>query len=82
MDVDEVEAVFGPGHRIASITIELTRDAPTEGAMREAFPWMNDLSRRGVLLDGQKSHTILTDYPLANKLGVGSFTREVVHDPQ
>ena len=73
VDVDEVEAVFGPGHRIASITIELTRDAPTEGAMREAFPWMNDLSRRGVLLDGQKSHTIFTDYPLANKLGVGSF---------
>lgn len=76
VDPDAAEDVFGPGYALKAVTIELTDDPPTEGAMREAFPWLVDLWRAGTLLDGQTVHTVYTDNDLANMLGPRSFTMD------
>ena len=74
VDPDDLAATFGPGYRLKALTIAITNDPPTEGAMVDAFPWLDDLD--GKRLDGGAYGLETTSNLLANDLGRGSFTQQ------
>jgi hypothetical protein len=75
VDPADLAASFGPGVRLKSVTLEVTDEAVTEGAVEAVLEWLNEI--RPNQLDGQKYETLGAKYPLANSLGVGWFSTEV-----
>ena len=68
---DHFEELFGQGVRLKSVTIEMT-DEKITWSIAQRLPWLEHYHDK--LLDGQTTHTIDTNYPLANSLGSGSFS--------
>ncbi len=46
VDPDDLAATFGPGHRIAAVELELTGEAPTDGAVEKVLGWIGSLKGR------------------------------------
>jgi hypothetical protein len=51
---DDLSPPLDPGARVVSLTIEMTRDPPTTGAVEAMLPWSRSQSG---YLDGDKYHT-------------------------
>ena len=68
---DHFEELFGQGVRLKSVTIEMT-DEKITWSIAQRLPWLSQYFDK--TLDGQTTHTIDTNYPLANSLGSGSFS--------
>lgn len=75
VDPADLAASFGPGVRLKAVTLEVTDEAVTVGAVGAVAGWLNEI--RPNQLDGQRYETLGAKYPLANSLGVGWFSTEV-----
>jgi hypothetical protein len=68
---EDFEAVFGPGVRLQSVTMETT-DAPITRGIAQHLPWLDALAKRGGSIDG--SFAANSNDPL-NNLGALSFRK-------
>jgi hypothetical protein len=71
----DLAAVFGEGVRLKEVTLEITREAVTEGRVEGVLGWLSDLWPNQ--LDGENSRTIYTDNRFANSLSTSDFSTEV-----
>ena len=71
--VDEFEALFGPGVRLKSITLEITDDPVTWGKVDAHLKWLAVLQHKKARLSGSTNIAITTNN-LADNLGAGSFS--------
>lgn len=75
VDPGNLAAVFGEGVRLKAVTLEMTDEAVTGGRVEGVLGWLEDVWPN--TLDGQRFHTIRTEYPLANSLSANSFSTEI-----
>ena len=74
VDPDDLAATFGPGYRLASVTLEITDEAVTEGRVQSVLGWLDTLWPNR--LDGQRYEMISAKNRFANSIGTGSFSTE------
>ena len=68
---DDLEASFGEGYNLNSITLEITDEEISKEGIELFFPWLNEYySRR---LDGNRFGTVSTNNKFANSLSSGAF---------
>lgn len=70
---DRMAELFGKGVKLRDITLEITREPMTK-MIAQILPWLSDYYDQ--LLDGNTIHTTKSAYPLANRLGSGSFSTD------
>lgn len=74
VDPYNLEASFGPGYRLKSMTMSITDEPVTKGRVKAVLEWLERYySKR---LDGQRYGSIETDNPFANSLASGAFDTE------
>lgn len=76
VDPDNLAATFGKGVKLKRITAELTDDPVTTG-IEERLGWLPEYYDK--MLDGQRLHTIYTDYRTANDLSQGDFSKRILN---
>ena len=72
LKADHFEEAFGEGVRIKSVTMEMTEEEVNWQGIEKWLPWLSEYY--GKTLDGQRYHTIKSQFPFANSLGTGSFS--------
>ncbi len=71
----DLAATFGPGVTLQGVTLELTKEAVTEGRVERVLRWLRTLWPNR--LDGQRYGASETNNRLANSLASGSFSTEI-----
>jgi hypothetical protein len=71
VDPDDLAAVFGEGVRVKAVTLEITREAVTEGRVEAVLGWLCDYSNPYRRLSGMSG--AIFDNELSNNLGPGNF---------
>jgi hypothetical protein len=71
VDPDNLAATFGPGYRLKSITLQITDEPLTKGAIEKVLVWWCDLRTSGERLSGKTG--AISDNNLANNIGPGAF---------
>ena len=71
----DLAAVFGEGVRLKAVTLEITKEAVTEGRVVPVLPWLSSIGSNR--LDGKRFGTIHTDNRFANSLQAGVFSTGV-----
>jgi hypothetical protein len=72
VDPKNLAASFGAGYRLKGMTLEITDEALTEGAVEAALEWICESASSGARLNGSTSIAI-DNNELSNNLGSGSF---------
>jgi hypothetical protein len=70
---NDLAAVFGEGVRLKAVTLEITREAVTEGRVEGVLGWLDELG--GGMLDGARISSIKAENRLANDLTRWDFLR-------
>ncbi|MBZ0164880.1 MAG: hypothetical protein K8H74_19485 [Notoacmeibacter sp.] len=70
VDPDDMDASFGPGYRLASVTLEITDEPMTEGKVDEVLGWLSKYPEPSVL-----PKVSPTDFSFEAKLRHGEFIR-------
>lgn len=75
VDPNDLAAVFGEGVKLQAVTLEITKDAVTEGRVEGVLGWLRAVWPNQ--LDGRNIITIRADNIFANSLVVGNFSTEI-----
>lgn len=74
VDPDNLAATFGPGVSLKRITLEITDEAVTEGAVEKVLPWWTEYENKQ--LDGNRYNRVSSEYPFANSINRLNFKRD------
>lgn len=74
VDPTNLEAAFGPGYRLNGITLSLTKEPVTKGAVEKVLGWLDRYYE--IHLDGNRIETIDAKNRIANSLAAGDFDTE------
>lgn len=78
VDPGNLEAVYGEGVRLKAVTIEVTRDAVTEGEVQRVLPWLEAVGReRGTLIPNPPRLSTDLVNPTIQLLGSDAFSTEL-----
>ena len=72
VDPADLAAVFGEGVRLKAVTLEITREAVTEGRVEGVLGWLCSYTNPHRRLSGKSG--AIDDNELSNNLGPGSFS--------
>jgi hypothetical protein len=72
VDPEDLAAVFGEGVRLKAVTLEITREAVTEGRVEGVLGWLCSYKNPYRRLSGTSG--AIADNELSNRLGPGSFS--------
>jgi hypothetical protein len=72
VDPDDLAAMFGPGHRLKTVTLEITDDPITEGRVESVLGWWS--SYENLQLDGERYRRAQSEL-LASQLNRLDFRR-------
>lgn len=72
VDPEDLAAVFGEGVRLKAVTLEITREAVTEGRVEGVLGWLCSYKYPYRRLSGKSG--AIADNELSNRLGPGSFS--------
>lgn len=75
VDPTDLATSFGPGVRLASVTLEVTDEPVTEGVVEGKLTWLSKIWPNQ--LDGRRYESIQAANRLANSLGAGWFSTRV-----
>jgi len=74
VDPDNLAATFGPGVSLKRITLEITDEGVTEGAMEKVLPWWTEYENKQ--LDGNRYNKVSSEYPFAKSINRLNFKRD------
>ncbi len=63
VDSEDLAAVFGEGVRLKALTLEITREAVTEGRVEGVLPWLEKVGREQANLIGLPASGRVSDQP-------------------
>ncbi len=75
VDPDNLAATFGPGTRLASVTLTITDEPVTEGKVEEVLGWLSEVWPNR--LDGDRFGNFYSPNRFANSLSANSFSTEI-----
>lgn len=75
VDPTDLAAVLGEGVRLKAVTLEITREAVTEGRFEGVLGWLQSVWPNK--LDGRNIMTIRADSILANSLSTNNFSTRI-----
>jgi len=73
VDPDNLEATFGAGYRLKSITLEITDEPVTKGRVEKVLGWLGNYKIRKYRLNGEKCVACPKDKTLTAMLGASDF---------
>jgi hypothetical protein len=75
VDPEDLAAVFGEGVRLKAVTLEITREAVTEGRVEGVLGWIDEYQRSQWRLNGEKCVACpISSESLADLISTGLFT--------